>query len=87
MKYITLSLVAFICTTIFAIAESQIQLASKCYIVNPITGGPIIPLQEVQPGYTCLAFDEWCEICYQLDPQGNPIVGTEQRWHGRYNAP
>jgi hypothetical protein len=85
MKRIALPLIVFICTTIFTIAQAH--FATKCYRVNGITGTPILPLQEAQPGYTCLNFpNEYCVICYELDPNGMPR-GSGVRFSGRYTAP
>jgi hypothetical protein len=43
---------------------------------------------EVEAGYACTVDPtQWCEICFQLDGAGNPIISTAVRTPGRYLSP
>lgn len=56
-----------------AFAFANPFFASKAYKVDPISGAPIMPLQEITFNHTCVTSTQKCKIVYQLDAQGNII--------------
>lgn len=87
MKKVSVSLTSAACLIAVgsAFAFANPFAVFKSYRVDPVSGAPVIPYQEVGKHF-CATSTQKCKVTYEIDAQGNPIVSTGVLSSGTYTA-